>query len=308
MSGAEKIGKNMYEAGGMKKICVNLYGGKGVFGGKESPLQADIIYCDRADECSFYKAGKCLECRMLFHRGCEFGKTEKVQGYTSKAAKYYDFKKKWQSDPLYNKCDFPAKRVGLLRDVLYLNLSYVNVRKYNPEIDKPYKTRIDGYVVDGPGLFGGPHYVFIPVDDLTDELLYKIITYVPYGGFEYQRMDAYQKEVVPDIALGLRSVVPDLWNRFVEKHPELDIAPNYVGKKAFINSLKPGTTFEDDKKRKWVYDGAYVRSLGEISIGFYSPWLMQDAEKTFVEFKVNEKMTFTVMDNGIVDDDTKFVE
>ena len=35
---------------------------------------------------------------------------------------------------------------------------------------------------------------------------------------------------------------------------------------------------------------------------------MQDAEKTFVEFKVNEKMTFTVMDNGIVDDDTKFVE
>lgn len=304
-----QIGVNMYENGGRKKICVNLYGGKGLFGGKETPLQADVIYCDRSDECSFYKAGKCLECRKLFHKGCKFGKTETIKGYTSRAAKYYDFKRRWQGDPLYDKCDFPGNRVGLLRDVLYLNLSYVDVHKYNPEIDKPYATRIEnGYVVDGPGLFGGPNYIFIPQDELTDELLYEIMTYVPYGGFEHKRIDAYQKEVVPDIALGLRKTVPWLWKRFIEKYPDMDVVPNYVGKKAFINSLKPGTVFEDDKKQKWVYDGAYVRSLGEISIGFYSPWFMQDAEKTFAEFKVNEKMTFTVMDNGIVDDGTKFVE
>lgn len=305
----DKIGLNMYENGGRKKICVNLYGGKGWFSRKETPLQADIIYCDRADECSFYKSGKCLECRTLFHRGCDFGKTETIKGYTSRAAKYYDFKEKWKSDPLYNKCDFPTKRVGLLRDVLYLNLSYVEVHRYNSErYGETYRTATDGYVVEDPGMFGGSHYVFIPVDELTDDLLKKILSYSPHTVFDYKTIKDYQEKVVPDISLGLRCVVPDLWSRFIEKYPEMDVAPNYVGKKAFINSLKPGTVFEDDKKRKWVYDGSCVRSLGEISIGLYSPWLTQGAEMTFAEFKVNDKMTFTVTDNAMVDDDTRFDE
>ena len=34
----------------MEQISVTLYGGKGLFGGKETPLEAELIFCDRAKE------------------------------------------------------------------------------------------------------------------------------------------------------------------------------------------------------------------------------------------------------------------
>lgn len=46
----------------MKKINVGLYGGKGIFGGREEPLRSETIYCSDAENCSLYKAGKCLNC------------------------------------------------------------------------------------------------------------------------------------------------------------------------------------------------------------------------------------------------------
>ena len=78
----------------MNKINVNLYGGKSLFGGKESPLEADEIYCDRADKCSFYADDKCLRCRSFLAPVCKFGKNSVIKGYTSRATKYYDFKEK----------------------------------------------------------------------------------------------------------------------------------------------------------------------------------------------------------------------
>lgn len=49
----------------MGKICVGLYGGKSIFGGKETPLEGDTIYCECPDRCSLYKEGKCLCVRGL---------------------------------------------------------------------------------------------------------------------------------------------------------------------------------------------------------------------------------------------------
>lgn len=44
----------------MDKINVNLYGGKSIFGGRETPLEAEMTYCDKYKNCSFYKQGKCF--------------------------------------------------------------------------------------------------------------------------------------------------------------------------------------------------------------------------------------------------------
>lgn len=44
----------------MDKINVDLYGGKSIFGGRETPLEAEITYCDKYKVCSFYKKGKCF--------------------------------------------------------------------------------------------------------------------------------------------------------------------------------------------------------------------------------------------------------
>lgn len=78
----------------MQKINVNLYGGKGIFGGKESPLEASIIYCDHCNDCSFYRESKCLRVRSFLSPTCKFGRVETIKGYTSRAVKYWDFKKK----------------------------------------------------------------------------------------------------------------------------------------------------------------------------------------------------------------------
>ena len=37
----------------MKKINVDLYGGKGLFGGRETPLEAEEIFCDRFEQCTY---------------------------------------------------------------------------------------------------------------------------------------------------------------------------------------------------------------------------------------------------------------
>ena len=73
------------------KIDVKLYGGKSIFGGKETPLEAVIISCDKCDECSFYKNNTCFKIRSL-GKHCKYGTSRTVTGYTSRAKKYYDFR------------------------------------------------------------------------------------------------------------------------------------------------------------------------------------------------------------------------
>ena len=55
----------------MEKINVQLYGGKGIFGGRETPLEADVIYCGNKDNCSLYKEKKCLLCRSFGGDTCK---------------------------------------------------------------------------------------------------------------------------------------------------------------------------------------------------------------------------------------------
>lgn len=52
----------------MNLIDVYLTGGKSIFGGKESPLEAHEIYCDNCDNCSLYKNKQCLNhLHLLLH-------------------------------------------------------------------------------------------------------------------------------------------------------------------------------------------------------------------------------------------------
>src|SRR5262245_37737206 len=98
----------------MTIINVGLYGGKGIFGGKESPLEASIIYCSKHDKCSFYKSGQCLLVRSFGNTGCKFGRAVTERGYTSRAKKYYDFKNKWSSHEKYSKLKRIEKKLGLI--------------------------------------------------------------------------------------------------------------------------------------------------------------------------------------------------
>lgn len=286
----------------MEKINVSLYGGKGILGGKETPLEADEIFCDMSGKCSFFQMGKCLRCRSFMSPSCKFGKTITTKGYTSRAAKYYSFKEKYKGDANYNKLSYPSELASVMGDYLYIFTQYVNVHE-RTERDEKWKQDINGYIVDNCGF--GSNYVFIPLDKVTNELLLSIFSYRPtalMGGV----ITDWGKKRVPQILQDMKKCAPTIYENFVSKHPEYKYEPDYIGKRAFIDSLKPGATFKF-KNVFWDFDGEYIESAEEIDIGLGSPWWTEGGTKTKVKIKVNPKMTFEVNDNGIIDENVRFV-
>lgn len=284
------------------KINVNLYGGKGIFGGKETPLEADIISCDRAENCTFYKNGACLKCRTMMSPSCKFGRVNSVRGYTSRANKYYEFKQKYIEDEAYSKLKYPKSNIAIMGDTLYMNLHYTLVRKESADNKDWQEHCFKGYILSYAGFCNGG--VFLPLSEVTAELLNEIFSYTPHaimGG----KITEYKKEIVPDIIQSMKKVAPELYANFIKDYPKYDISPNYIGKEAYIKSLKPNTKFKHGGI-EWLFNGEYVLT-DNYNIGLYSPWNLQSGACSFVKIKVNDKMTFIIEDNSIVDDDTRFV-
>lgn len=289
----------------MKKINVNLYGGQGIFGGRETPLEADEIYCDKSDVCSLYNEGKCLRCRsFLSGINCKFGRNTVIKGYTSRAKKYYEFKNKYQNDEQYGKLRYPDNLVATIGDILFIRTKYVNIKKID-DIEHYTGCRsalINGYEISSCSFFANAH-IFIPISDVTNELLYAILTYRPHAMFSGSRIEDYDN-VVNDILVGLKKFIPWMYKDFIKAYPDMNREPNYIGKRVYINSLKPGTKFRF-KEYEWVYDGTYVRT-NNFDVGIYSPWITETKVVEEVKFKVTNKMVIKVEDNSIVDDDTVF--
>ena len=283
----------------MKKINVGLYGGKGLFGGKETPLEADEIYCDRSEECTYYKSGKCLRCRSFLAPTCKFGRNSVTKGYTSRARKYYSFRSKYEADETYSKLKYPDELVAVMGDTLYINYKYGTVRKRR-ETDEKWIKDIDGYIID-TGCYRSS--VFIPLNEITNSLLFAILSNQPramMGGI----ITDYQEKVVPDIVQSLKTIVPEIHKKFILKYPQFDKEPNYIGKKIFVNSLKPNTKF-NYKNKEWIFDGEFVCSTN-FDLGLNSPWWLENGKMSDVKIKVTDKMTIEVNDNSIVDENTSF--
>lgn len=281
-----------------EKISVQLYGD-----GSKKALEAEIIHCDRADQCSFYQQGKCLQNRALFNPGCKFGQSERVRGYTKRASKFYEFRDHWMKDPLYNKTSIPKARVAVMGDHLFMATGLVYVRKRN-ESDEKWRRDVNGYLIMDPGF--GTNYLFLPIEDATNELLKAIFSFYPSSLMGDNLTDRYRKDIVPEILQDLKDCAPEIYQRFTAEFPEYIYEPNYIGKEVYVNSLKPGTRFTR-KGRTWIYDGEYVCSEEEMYIGVYSPWCLQDSSKSMISLKVNDKMTVKVESNDIIDENTRFV-
>lgn len=283
------------------KINVSLYGGKSIFGGRETPLEADEIYCDYFNQCTFFKENKCLRCRS-FGPSCRFGKNYIIKGYTSRAKKYLSFKSKYQSDEVYNKLSYPKGLVAIMEDTLYMNLKYVLVRKKREDNSYNYSCKCVGnYEITTAGFCSGD--CFIPLAELTNEFLASIFSYIPsamLGGV----VTAYQNKVVPEILQDLKRIAPDIYNSFISEYPNYDLAPNYIGKNAYVSSLKPNTIFKY-KGVEWLYDGEYVIAEN-FDLGLKSPWWKSETKCSEIKIKVNDKMLFEVKDNSIIDENTRF--
>lgn len=281
----------------MDKINVNLYGGKGLFGGKETALEADIIYCDKYNECTFYKENKCLRCRSFLAPTCKFGKNSVIKGYTSRAKKYGIFKSQYTNDETYNKLHYPSNSVAVIGDMLYMCLTHTSVRERR-ETDEKRKEAVEGYIIQDAGF--GIGTAFIPVSSVTPTLLYAIFSHKPrtiMGG----EITAYKEEVVPDIVQDLKKVVPDIYNNFVSEHPEYDVVPNYVGKYAYIKTMVDGSELVDCHGDKYILkDGKlHCENMTHGIIPFHG-------ESAKIEVTIKDDSTYKITSNEQCDENTKF--
>lgn len=280
----------------MEKINVKLYGGKGIFGGRETPLEADIIYCDSYNSCQLYKEGKCLNCRAFRGITCPKGRVETKHGYTHKALKYWSFRGMYEKDEVYNKLSYPGNRVAVIGDLVYLNLVYVGISKKTAE-DSFRKTSYN-YVIK-PGYYGDTS-VLIPKEELTIDFLIDILSKRPQALLG-SLIEDYQEKIVPDIIQDLKKALPELYNELIQVKPEFNIQPNYVGKYAYMRTLVDGSVLVDCHGNKAVKKGDYLY-CEKYTKGFV-PF---DGEYAECTIKISPNKTYKVNDNNQCDDNTVF--
>ena len=287
----------------MKQINVDLYGGKSIFGGKEEPLVARYIHCDSSDKCSLYAEGKCLNVYCPLTEECPFGKMSSVKGYTSRAAKYYEFKNNIKQDPTYEKLNYPSDSslVCIVNDTLIIRLKWVVVQPCCAEKKYDYNDKIvnNKWVLSDP--WKGSNKIkklIITKEECTPEILNEFFSFVPYslmGG----RIDGYQEKIVPSIITELKRKIPEIYKNLIDKYPQYIKEDNWIGKTAYIYSLTDGSTLTTDR-------GAFIKD-GKYLIGNYrSSFLPFGATTADLKIKITEKMMYKIDDNSQVNENTVF--
>lgn len=285
-----------------EKIHVGLYGGKPVFGrGRETPLGARIIFCDRAEQCGFYSNSKCLKVRSFLGSGCKYGKINTITGYTSRANKYHEFKRRYETDEVYGKLKYPNGQAEceIIGDEVCICLSYCEIKKQDNGI----------WTLDVP--FGSSKATFVPQCEVTVEFLQRIFSFVPRSIFGYKPIPDYANKVLPDFCISLRRTLPDIYARFVTEYPQYDIAPNYIGKKALLHSLNKGdveyrfshssgTTYE-----KWYWDGEYL-TLTDGKLSYFAINITKEYDIDVFRIKPSSGTVVTISRNDQVNEGTVF--
>lgn len=271
----------------MEKINIDLYGGKSIFGGREEPLNADITYCDRFKECSFYKKGKCF-CAGRIGPNCKYGTKEYVKGYTSRAIKYNEFRRKYKEDECYAKLDEPKSKIGKIGDTFVINMRYLHEKDEG------------GYEIT-TNIFSHP-LIYIQEKEFTNTLISLICDGKPRTFFENEIIKDYVEKDVPRFLYELKKEFNEIYEDFINEYPEYeDKEMNFVGRKAYIYSLKDGIELEDNKAT-FVKQGKYLKSITNYK-SYFLPFGAKEAE---LIIKINPKMTFKITDNSQVDDNTEF--
>ena len=287
----------------MKVINVSLYGGKSIFGGKETALEAEITSCDKYEVCSLYKIGQCAKVRSMGRFGCEHGSKKIVRGYTSRATKYYSFKQEWENHEMYSKIKSRTKDLAIIDGKLYIYSMLIMHRFIDGKLvinscwaksghDKPkYK---DGLTVD--------------LKQFETKDLKRICELKPqalFGGV----IKSYQEETVPYVLAEIKKMLPDFYQNFIKEYPEHDKEINYVGREAKILTLNYPLIFQVNKdsgniQSKWEYDGKHLI--------YISGWISQPnvIKGDIVEYKYkpSDGMSIEIEDNSWVNENTVFVD
>jgi hypothetical protein len=281
----------------MEIINVNLYGGKGIFGGRETALEASIVYCDKYETCSYYKNNKCLNVRCFLSSRCKYGNVSNITGYTSKAAKYYGFKTEWQKHEKYSKLDYPSTKLGLIDGVVVFPYPYICIKE----------SENGGLIIDDPGF--GNSASFIDYDKFTVDIIKSICDFRPQAIMGGEIM-SYKRETVPLFLSHLKEILPERYKELTDKYAEIGKEINYVGRKALLKTINPSSVQYKSQRypqfnSQWYWDGEIlIYKSGYIS----SFDITKDYEIQEIKLKPSDKSTVIILNNEQVNENTILVD
>lgn len=280
----------------MTEINVGLYGGKGLFNKKETPLRASVVNCEMHNECSYYKSGTCLAVLSPDSGHCKFGKVSTFNGYTSRALKYGDFKNKWKSHESYGKLQNAPRKLGIIGEYVVFPYSFITIKIEN-----------DVVKIDGPSFFDDRNK-FIPINLFDVELIHRLCIFKPQalmGG----TIERYRKEIVPLFLSHLKEMMPELYAKFTTVHPEYGEI-DYVGRKAMLKTIAPSIVSYIPKNyphlsSDWEWTGEHLvyknGYIGDFNI-------TEDYTVANLVLVPGEEATITITSNDQVKADTVFVD
>lgn len=290
-----------------QKINVMLYGGKSIFGGREVPLRAKITYCDAADECPLRKQGKCLIPHPTMN--CKHGRIEVIKGYTSRAKKYGEFKRRFKEDPLYGALTDPRDDVMIMTigEDVFLKLGRIGL-DYDPESNgwkQSYAKANDrGMYVCDPWM--GEKCLWVPRDAVDVDFFEKVCKYRPMAFLDNKVISEFQQKNVPMIVHVLKDVMPDIYAQLIERCPKLaEKKLDHRGRDARAKTLRDGAEICDNGGNRYTkfMDMLICENYGSF---FAGPVGTRAHGDSVLVIRLHDDDYIEVKDNDWVCDTTEF--
>ncbi len=253
-----------------------------------------VTYCKLAS-CPLHDAGFCTLRTAPFPDKCPYGRNGGEIGPTRRAAKFHqwvrDRKKQYEGIPYLKTA---PRRMAFIGDYAYLPYAHMTMCKTVEFLSHT------AFIIAG-----NP---FLPLASWTVETVIRLIDFCPQaimGGV----IDNYQRKEVPKFLQHLRECDPAMWAKLIAARPELDTAPNYVGRKAILRTLNAPIALPAEDARypvEWTWDGERVRTTG-IS-AYQSTWGGVELGSMELVGVPSASAVIEVKDNSWVNDSTVFTD
>lgn len=253
---------------------------------KNVKARCELTYCNNTDNCNHYKQGKCVVAnRILSSIRCPHSRRTVEEGYTQRAKSFYSWqtKRKEKYKDVLNAITTENSKLCVCGDYVYL--PYPHLRNYVNSLS-----------------FITNEY-FCKLEDFTLDNIITIIKFRPQammGGeirdFQTKHVKTFiqhLKEEMPEIFKGVSEQFPDL----VEKH--IDKIEDYVGRTAYIKTLKIGSELYKDGK--FVWNGEKL-----ISDDYKGSFMPFGIKVGYLELVPEDNHTVKITNNSQVDENTKF--
>lgn len=269
---------------------------------KKDPAECDTVTCT-LEHCELRAKGECMMVAIFGAKKCPYGKFTREVGFTSKARKYsewiYDRKQKYKGVPFLKEAPCKLAFVG---DYVYVPYPFANAPKGIVEQWKEKDSDIP-FLSYSNTFSGSP---LIAKKDWTLETVLKLIDFRPSAMFGGEIPD-YQAKSVPSLIAHLRENDPVMYEELIKVRPELDKTPNFIGRIAFIKTLKPGIVipaYNSEYPVVWKWDGEFL-TTDSVSV-YNSTWGNISGESLELKMKPKDNAVVKVADNAWVTENTKF--